>query len=87
MRRENFLEDVWSRGGGENDDRAQQKVFSPKWGENFVGENQIGEGQKCPCANCKWALIRVVVAVCCCCCCCCCYFYFIFFLIPVLITV
>ena len=79
MRRKNFLEDVWSRGGGENDDRAQQKVFSPKWGENFMGENQIGEGQKCPCANCKWALIRVVVVVV--------FLFFIFLKIPVLITI
>ena len=31
------------------------KVFSPKWSENLVGENLIGEGQKCPCASCTWA--------------------------------
>ena len=34
------------RGRGENDGGAHQKAVSPKWEENLVGKNLIGEGQK-----------------------------------------
>ena len=59
MRREDFLESFWLKGGEVKmmvgPTWAHQKVFSPKWKENLMGENLIGEGQKCPCTSYTWA--------------------------------
>ena len=79
-RRENekgklFWECLVRRGIGENDGGAwvfspwaHQKVFSSKWGENWVVGILMGEWQKCPCAS--WTLVSMR--------CCCCFFFFCF---------
>ena len=51
------------------------KKISPQNGQkNLVEENLMGEGQKCPCASCIWASVRVVYV-----CVCVCVFFFFFF--------
>ena len=54
MRRENFLEGVWLRGGAKKNVvgfecslQAHQNVFSPNWRENWERESDLLYGQKC----------------------------------------
>ena len=58
MRRENFFEGVWLRGGEENDGGAPlspPKSSLQNGEKTWWGENLIDKGQKCPCASCTWA--------------------------------
>ena len=46
------MESIWLSGGKRNDGGAHKQVFFPKWEENLVEGNLMGEGQKCPYAVC-----------------------------------